>query len=446
MPATLSISPRSRPGSDRPRARPVIGYYGAIADWFDMDLVLRCAGRHPEWQFVLVGATEGADVSDARRMPNVELLGEKPYRELTYYLYALTFCIIPFKIVELTKATNPVKVYEYLCAGKPVVTTDLPELRLLPKGLVHIARSSTAFEGKIAAALKDADPARADQRRAWAARQSWAVRARALTGVVEAHSPKVSIIVLCYDNLQFTGACLESIVAYSEYPNLELICVDNASTDGTAGFLSEFAARHDFVRVIANERNIGFAAGNNTGIRAATGAVQIILNNDTYVTKGWIRDLIRPLLLDQGIGMCGPITNMTGNEQKVSINYADMQEMAAASAAFVAKRRRKIFATDCLAFFCVAVRKDVIEKVGCLDEGYGIGFFEDDDYCTRVRNAGYRLAICDDVFVHHHLSASFEKVAAAERAVLMRRNRKLFEQKWGPWKPHAYRAEAGFGE
>ena len=438
----------SRPPADiyRPRSRPVIGYYGAIADWFDIDLVLYCARKHPEWQVVLIGASEGADVSEVRRMPNIALLGEKPYGELTRYLYAFDVCIIPFKLVELTKATNPVKVYEYLCAGKPVVAVDLPELRLLPKGLVHLARTHAAFEGKIVAALKEAGPEPARQRRTWASSQSWAVRARQFVGVADRQSPKVSVVVLCYDNLQFTRACLESVIAHSDYPGIELICVDNGSTDETAGYLSEFAARCNFVRVISNARNIGFAAGNNVGLRAATGAVTIILNNDTYVTTGWIRDLIRPLLLDQGIGMTGPLTNMIGNEQKIAINYANMEEMAAASAAFLAKRRRRIFETESLAFFCAAIRNDVIAKVGYLDESYGTGFFEDDDYCMRVRKAGYRLAICDDVFVHHHLSASFEKLAATERAALMRRNRKLFEQKWGAWKPHAYRAEPGFGE
>ena len=66
-----------------PKSRPVIGYYGAIADWFDTDIVLHCARKHRNWRFVLIGATEGADIVALRKLPNVELLGEKPYRELT---------------------------------------------------------------------------------------------------------------------------------------------------------------------------------------------------------------------------------------------------------------------------------------------------------------------------------------------------------------------------
>jgi hypothetical protein len=98
-----------------------------------------------------------------------------------------------------------------------------------------------------------------------------------------------------------------------------------------------------------------------------------------------------------------------------------------------------------LAFFCVAIRRDVIAKVGLLDEEYQLGFFEDDDYCARARQAGYRVVVCDDVFVHHHLSASFGKLGTLERGALMKRNRELFESKWGPWEPHRYRDAPGFG-
>ncbi len=433
-----------------PKSRPVIGYYGAIADWFDIAIVLHCARRHPDWRFVLIGATEGADIVEARKLPNVEFLGEKPYRELTHYLYAFDVCIVPFKLIELIQATNPVKVYEYLCAGKPVIATDMPEVRRLPEGLVQIAKSPGEFERRIAAQLAQAKKPRiekqaVERRRSWAMQHSWSLRARTLAEVLARHSPRVSVVILCYNNLEFTRACLASLFAFSEYPELEIICVDNASDDGTDGFLREAAERHPGMRTIRNPRNLGFAAGNNVGIRAATGEIVVLLNNDTYVTKGWVRDLVRPLLLDRGIGMAGPLTNMIGNEQKIAINYANMTEMARAAAAFTARRRRQRLEVETLAFFCVAIRNDVFAKAGLLDESYAIGFFEDDDFCRRARAAGYRLAICDDVFVHHHLSASFAQLARGEKAELMRRNRRIFEKRWGKWTPHRYRDEPGFG-
>jgi GT2 family glycosyltransferase/glycosyltransferase involved in cell wall biosynthesis len=429
-----------------PASRPVIGYYGAIADWFDIDLVATCARRNPEWRFVLIGEVNGCDISAAQELPNIELLGEQPYDKLTFYLYAFDVCIIPFKLVDLIKATNPVKAYEYLCAGKPVVATDIPELRLLPPRMIEIARSAEEFEARITAHLEGPDAAQAGRRQAWAARHSWDARARKLANLVTRQFPRVSVVVLCHNSLQFTKACLASLIEHSDYPNLELVCVDNASTDDTPVYLADLGARHAFVKHVDSGTNLGFAGGNNLGIRAASGEIVVLLNNDTYVTRGWVRDLIRPLLRDETIGMTGPLSNNIGNEQKIAIAYSNMEEMAATSAVFTAQHRRRTYEVKALAFFCVAIRRDVIAKVGLLDEEYQLGFFEDDDYCARARKAGYRLAVCDDVFVHHHLSASFGQLGTPERAALMKRNRKLFESKWGQWEPHRYRDAEGFGD
>ena len=80
------------------------------------------------------------------------------------------------------------------------------------------------------------------------------------------------------------------------------------------------------------------------------------------------------------------------------------------------------------------------------DEHQHEGYFEDDDYCRRVQEAGYQLTVCDDVFVHHHHSASFNQLGDKTKTALMKRNRRIFEKRWGRWVPHAYRAEPGFGE
>jgi GT2 family glycosyltransferase len=88
------------------------------------------------------------------------------------------------------------------------------------------------------------------------------------------------------------------------------------------------------------------------------------------------------------------------------------------------------FETERLGFFCVAARRDVVDRVGPLDEGFGTGFYEDDDYCLRVRKAGYRLVCVEDVFVYHKGSGSFGK-ARRETKELMKRNRKRLEGKFG---------------
>jgi glycosyltransferase involved in cell wall biosynthesis len=107
---------------------PIIGYYGAIADWFDSILVKDLAKRHPTWTFLLIGSTLFSDLKPMQNVKNIHLLGEKPYKEIPGYLSHFDVGIIPFKQTPLTHATNPVKMYEYLSAGKPIVATRLHEI------------------------------------------------------------------------------------------------------------------------------------------------------------------------------------------------------------------------------------------------------------------------------------------------------------------------------
>jgi glycosyltransferase involved in cell wall biosynthesis len=152
-------------------ARPVIGYYGAIADWFDSALVAELAKRRTDWDFVLVGSTYGANLGCLARQPNVSLTGEEPYESIPDWLGRFDVAIIPFKRTPLTEATNPVKVYEILAAGKPIVSVPIPEMAALVP-LVRVAASAEDFEREIEAALVP-DAAAEDARRAFAREHTW---------------------------------------------------------------------------------------------------------------------------------------------------------------------------------------------------------------------------------------------------------------------------------
>ncbi|HEX6094982.1 MAG TPA: glycosyltransferase [Thermoanaerobaculia bacterium] len=153
-------------------ARKVAGYYGAISDWFDVELVAQLARRRPDWDFLLVGSTYGADVLPFGDLPNVELAGEQPYADLPRWLARMDVCIIPFKRGPLTEATNPVKVYEMLAAGRPVVSVPIPEVAALAP-LVRLASDAGEFEREIVAAFSDDA---AEERQAFARSQTWEKR------------------------------------------------------------------------------------------------------------------------------------------------------------------------------------------------------------------------------------------------------------------------------
>lgn len=158
-------------------SRPVIGYVGAIAEWFDMHLLVEVARMAPHWDFVLVGSAVGSDTGLARNVSNIQFRGEVPYPDVPSIVASFDVCLIPFKISPLTLATNPVKVYEYLAAGRPVVATPLPELFPLREFDVFTATTPDGFVRAIENALACADvPARVAIRKGWARKQDWGVR------------------------------------------------------------------------------------------------------------------------------------------------------------------------------------------------------------------------------------------------------------------------------
>jgi glycosyltransferase involved in cell wall biosynthesis len=133
--------------------RPVIGFFGLIADWVDLEIIRYLAASRPEWSFLLIGEIQ-TDVSALRDMPNVHLLGRRSYQSLPAYCKMFDIAVLPFVVNELTLAANPLKVREYLAAGLPVVATPLPEVVRLG-GLLRTAQTQQDFLDQIEAFLNE---------------------------------------------------------------------------------------------------------------------------------------------------------------------------------------------------------------------------------------------------------------------------------------------------
>jgi GT2 family glycosyltransferase/glycosyltransferase involved in cell wall biosynthesis len=422
------------------RQRKIIGYYGAIAEWFDLELLEKLARRFSDCLVLMVGADTCGARARLQGLENVLFTGEVPYAELPYYLGAFDVCLLPFQVIPLTLATNPVKIYEYLSAGKDVVSIDLPEIRQFGD-LVRTGSDHPSFIAQVGQSLDSSpDPQMIARRQRFAAEQTWAHRVDDLVRGIEAISlPRVSVVVVTYNNLDLTKACLHSLQTLSDYANLETIVVDNASADDTQAYLREWVAAGPDRQIILNEDNRGFAAANNQGLEQASGDYLVMLNNDTYVTAGWVATLVGHLRHSRTLGMLGPVTNNIGNEARIDINYSNMEDMALTAGDYTRSHAGQLTPLRTAAFFCVMMPRAVYEKVGPLDEAFGVGFFEDDDYCRRVEQAGWTIACADDVFVHHNLSASFNKLKHETRQALFERNKALYEARWGEWIPHQYR-------
>jgi GT2 family glycosyltransferase len=424
-----------------PQGRRIIGYYGAIAEWFDVDLVGKVAQAFPDCSIVLIGADTVGAQRKLSAFTNVKFLGEIPYKQLPAYAHAFDVCLLPFKVIPLTLATNPVKAYEYLSMGKPVVSTDLPEVREMGS-VCTVATEASDFVAQIKKSLDN--PGTPETRQDFAQEQTWAHRAQALIAASEdtSQDPLVSIVVVTYNNLDLTKQCLASLDAYSDYANMEIIVVDNASSDGSQAWLTEWAKEAPNRKLVLNEDNRGFAAGNNQGLALATGEYLVMLNNDTHVTPGWVRTMVNHMRRNESIGLLGPVTNNIGNEARIEIFYDDMAQMLQRSASYTHVHVGQLLPLRTAAFFCVMLRREVFEKIGPLDEAFGRGFFEDDDYCRRIEQAGLSVYCAEDVFIHHHLSASFNKLRSSERQALFEQNKVTYEAKWGPWIPHQFRPPA----
>ncbi|HYP26235.1 MAG TPA: glycosyltransferase [Blastocatellia bacterium] len=426
-----------RPNTLLPNLKgPIIGYYGAIADWFDLELMERVAEARPDYTFVLLGGVFDVDVSGLKRLPNVHLLGQQPYETMPQYLYHFDVCIIPFKINSITEATDPVKVYEYLSGGKPVVSVALPELEPYKEHL-YIASGAEDFLDKLDAAVSEDDGARASERKALASLHTWENRYKAIEAELTRLAPRASIVIVTYNNLALTRLCVESVIRNTDYPNYEVIVVDNDSSDQTRGYLRYIASRDPRVSIILNRKNEGFARANNQGIAHSTGERIVLLNNDTVVPPGWLTRLLRHLE-DERVGLVGPVTNFVGNEAKLDVPYRTWSEMEAFAGDYTRAHDELAADIHMLAMFCVAFRREVWEEIGPLDEEFGVGMFEDDDYSMRLKKAGYRVICAADAFVHHFGQAAFKKlITTGDYNPLFEKNRKYYEAKWKTkWVPH----------
>jgi GT2 family glycosyltransferase len=247
----------------------------------------------------------------------------------------------------------------------------------------------------------------------------------------------LSIIVLCWNRWQLTRRCLETLRQHTELTNVEVLVVDNGSTDETPERLAELG----WVRTIRNGENLGFVRGNNTGIAAADpGGDVLLLNNDVEIlTDGWLDKLRRVARSSADIGIVGCRLRMPDGRllhagtlilpdtmwgQQIGALEADVGQYAA---------DRDV---QGIVFACAYIKREVVNAVGGLSLDYE-SYFEDTDYCLRARRAGFRTVCCGTVTILHHEHGStsddpriFQRVFARSRATFRRSWRAELEARY----------------
>ncbi|MGB8318229.1 MAG: glycosyltransferase, partial [Ignavibacteriaceae bacterium] len=242
---------------------------------------------------------------------------------------------------------------------------------------------------------------------------------------------KVSVIALTYNQLEYTKSFIQSLYQNTSYP-FELIIVDNNSSNNTIKFLKELEKTKNNVKLILNNNNLGFPKGVNQGIKKAAGNYILVANNDIVLTKGWLERMIEIAESDPQTGLVGPVSNsVSGMQLDNDAKYSTIEEMHDYAANVRQKNRGKILEFPRVAFLCTLIKKEIIEKIGGLDERFSPGNFEDDDFCLRAQLAGFKNVIAKDVFIHHYGSKSFAAEGLEKYKERLETNQKIFVDKWG---------------
>ena len=243
----------------------------------------------------------------------------------------------------------------------------------------------------------------------------------------------ISIIILNWNGLSDTLECLESVKKI-DYPSFEVIVVDNGSTDGSATTISRL---HPGVVIIETGKNLGFAEGNNVGIRYALNngsEYMLLLNNDTIVDPQLLQAFIDAAHLNQEAGIFGAkiyyysepnkiqFAEVKWNKEKCAFTHIGDGEVDDGNK--FESYRETDFACGCALFF----RKELVEKVGYLEPRFFLNF-EETDWCFRARHSGYKCLFVPKAKVWHKTSVSFGGQSSPLYIYFMARNKLLWAER-----------------
>jgi len=240
------------------------------------------------------------------------------------------------------------------------------------------------------------------------------------------HQGASDIIIPLFNQYAFTRNLLESIYRYTDHP-FHIYVIDNASSDDTVDLHKIYTRQ---ITIVRNRENRGWCAGINQGIQLGNNPYVVFMNNDVEVSHGWLGNMIAFLESHPRIGAVGPLDSSPNDWQCVE---RVREKMLPQIPRFLTEdlhernrilkyhfRRTGILVDGMLAFFCCVLRRRTIHDIGLLDEAF-VGGGDDDDYCRRLRKAGYVLGLSLDTYVLHHSNLTSKSVFDLERRKELRK-------------------------
>ena len=252
-------------------------------------------------------------------------------------------------------------------------------------------------------------------------------------------NPTVAVIIVTWNAEKFIEPCLAALLAQA-YEPLRVIVVDNGSTDGSAALVEPFAPT---VRLIQNQQNLGFAGGNNVGIRqiiegtalrdASAVDIVILLNPDTVVQPGWLAAIVETFDRDPSIGIVGCKALYPDGE---TIQHAGGQIKPDGSSMHWGQGEKDVgqfdefVDRDYVTGAAMAIQRRVLDRLGPLDAGYHPAFYEETDYCFRTRRAGFRVVYQPRAILLHHESPLIANLGYRQHEMFQRNRLRFVMLHW----------------
>jgi len=232
---------------------------------------------------------------------------------------------------------------------------------------------------------------------------------------------KCLIVIISLNQVYYTRGCIESILKNTDYPHRILI-VDNGSDTETIEYL-KYLKEGNIAEVIFNNENRGWVKAVNQGVYYSDSLYVCIMNNDTIVYPGWLSEMISIIQKDDSIGLVNPLWELPKRFIRTREDYFNK---------IVTNQRGQFIETDWVRGFCFLTKREVINKVGGLNEAFSPAYYDDWDYSIRAIRAGFRCVRAQGAFVWHYKNITYPKVlGGSEFNSLFQEKEKVFYGRWG---------------
>ena len=402
-------------------------YYGSLwGEWFDWDIIIDLANKHPNYSFNIIGDYSGIKNIVDICPPNIHFLGLKRQIDLPAYLKHVDYTLIPFKTGEIGDYVSPLKIFEYISMYTKVLCTELPDVVGYPN--VYCGNTMQDWE-KIINENFAVDKEAADK---FILENTWSNRVSNIINYIYPETntsifkDKISVVVLNYNNKNVIFKNINTLLMFNEIYNYEVVIVDNGSTDGSYEMLKEHYK--DKIVLVQNTKN-GCSSGRNLGVSVSKGEYIVFLDSDQWITnKYWLKPYEDIFNTNNNIGLIGWAAGFF-NAKRIAYHVVDSFPYRYMPCDSLCR-----YDIGYLGSGGMIVKREDFDKVEGFDLYYDPTCYEDTDFSLKIRNMGKETYYCPYLGVIH-LPHQTTKSGSAEHIKLTKQKRDYFSDKWGKLNP-----------